>query len=198
MRGNGPPHGATEVTLTSAQCRAGRALIDWSRDQLAGQAGISVRTVLHFERGARGPRPATEDALRRALEAGGVHLRRGGWGRRRRAPAQGPQRRRAAAGRAQRLERRLTIATNAGFLPFRGCQAIPPALRATPIEGSDKDRQSARGGLDHAFLSSRRLRPGARGIDHQAGSPAAFDGRPRHLRPRRSISVMCQRPRLAV
>ena len=70
--GNGPHHGATEVTLTSAQCRAGRGLIDWSRDQLARQAGIAVRTVMHFERGARGPRPATEDALRRALEAGGV------------------------------------------------------------------------------------------------------------------------------
>src|SRR5262245_39219153 len=60
------------VTLTAAQCRAGRALVDWSRDEMGRQAGVAARTILEFERGARVPRTATKAALRRSLEAAGV------------------------------------------------------------------------------------------------------------------------------
>jgi transcriptional regulator with XRE-family HTH domain len=58
--------------LTSPQCRAARALIDWSREQLAEASKVSLRTIVDFERGARQPRELTLDALRAALEAAGV------------------------------------------------------------------------------------------------------------------------------
>ncbi|MFL9824113.1 helix-turn-helix domain-containing protein [Rhodoplanes sp. SY1] len=58
--------------LTAAQCRAARALIEWSRDDLAAASAVAIRTVVDFERGAREPRAATLQALRAALEAAGV------------------------------------------------------------------------------------------------------------------------------
>lgn len=58
--------------LTSAQCRAARALLDWSRDKLAEEATIGLRTLVDFERGARDPRHATLEVLRRTLEKAGV------------------------------------------------------------------------------------------------------------------------------
>jgi len=58
--------------ITPAQSRAGRALIDWSRDQLASASKVALRTIVDFERGAREPREVTKDAIRRALETAGV------------------------------------------------------------------------------------------------------------------------------
>ncbi|MBR3190451.1 helix-turn-helix transcriptional regulator [Bosea sp. (in: a-proteobacteria)] len=58
--------------LTSPQCRAARALIDWSREQLAEASKVSLRTIVDFERGARQPRELTLAALRAALEVAGV------------------------------------------------------------------------------------------------------------------------------
>lgn len=58
--------------LTAAQCRAARALIDWSRDDLADGSRVALRTIVDFERGAREPRETTKAALRAALEAAGV------------------------------------------------------------------------------------------------------------------------------
>lgn len=60
--------------LTSAQCRAARALIEWSRDQLADASKVAVRTIVDFERNAREPREVTKDALCRALAAAGVEF----------------------------------------------------------------------------------------------------------------------------
>jgi DNA-binding XRE family transcriptional regulator len=58
--------------LTPAQCRAARALLDWSRETLAESSKVGLRTVVDFERGARDPRVLTKEALCRALEAAGV------------------------------------------------------------------------------------------------------------------------------
>ena len=58
--------------LTSSQCRAARALIDWSREDLATASKVGLRTIVDFERDARDPRDLTKDALFRALESGGV------------------------------------------------------------------------------------------------------------------------------
>ncbi|MEK8092696.1 helix-turn-helix transcriptional regulator [Methylocystis sp. IM3] len=62
----------SQFLITRAQSRAARALIDWSREQLAEASRVSLRTVVDFERGAREPREITKEALRRALEAAGV------------------------------------------------------------------------------------------------------------------------------
>ncbi|WP_082609779.1 helix-turn-helix transcriptional regulator [Bosea sp. Root381] len=58
--------------LTAAQCRAARAMLDWSRERLAEASKVSLRTIVDFERGARQPREITLGALRTALEAVGV------------------------------------------------------------------------------------------------------------------------------
>ena len=58
--------------ITSAQCRAGRALLDWSQQQLANAARVGVVTVRQFEGGGSHPRNATLAVIKRALEEAGV------------------------------------------------------------------------------------------------------------------------------
>ncbi|RWQ16121.1 MAG: transcriptional regulator [Mesorhizobium sp.] len=60
------------MVLTPGQCRAARALVDWSREYLAEQSKISHRTIVDFEREARDPRDLTKNALRASLERAGV------------------------------------------------------------------------------------------------------------------------------
>lgn len=58
--------------IVPTQCRAGRALLGWSQQELADRAKVGVVTVRQFEAGAAQPRNATLDVLCRALEAAGV------------------------------------------------------------------------------------------------------------------------------
>jgi hypothetical protein len=60
------------TALTSAQCRAGRALIEWSQAQLSQSASIDLQTIADFERRFRAPDETTRRRLRAALEAAGV------------------------------------------------------------------------------------------------------------------------------
>jgi transcriptional regulator with XRE-family HTH domain len=55
-----------------AQCRAARALLDWSQQQLADAARVGIVTVRTFESGQSQPRNSTLDVMQRALEAAGV------------------------------------------------------------------------------------------------------------------------------
>jgi predicted transcriptional regulator len=57
-----------------AQCRAARALLDWTQDDLSRAAWVGVVTIRQFERGASEPRRAILSALRRALEEAGVRF----------------------------------------------------------------------------------------------------------------------------
>jgi predicted transcriptional regulator len=61
-----------DVMLTSEQCRAARALLDWSQGDLAEKAGVGIVTVRQLEAGTHEPRRATLDVIRRALETAGV------------------------------------------------------------------------------------------------------------------------------
>ncbi|OYW61996.1 MAG: transcriptional regulator [Rhizobiales bacterium 12-68-15] len=58
--------------MSPAQCRAARALLDWSQQQLADAARIGVVTVRQFEGGASEPRNSTLTVMRAALETAGV------------------------------------------------------------------------------------------------------------------------------
>ena len=60
------------TALTAAQCRAGRALIEWSQAQLSQSAAIDMQTVADFERRVRAADETTRRRLRAALEAAGV------------------------------------------------------------------------------------------------------------------------------
>ena len=60
--------------ITPAQCRAARALVDWSQQQLADAAKIGNATIRNFEGGKSEPQSATLDVVRRALEKAGVEF----------------------------------------------------------------------------------------------------------------------------
>jgi hypothetical protein len=60
------------TALTAAQCRAGRALIEWSQAQLSLSASIDVNTIVDFEKRFRAPDETTRRRLRATLEAAGV------------------------------------------------------------------------------------------------------------------------------
>ena len=62
----------SEMTLTAEQCRAGRALLNLSRDDLADMAEVGVATISDFERGQRQPYERTLRDIRKALEDAGV------------------------------------------------------------------------------------------------------------------------------
>ena len=66
------------MDITSAQCRAARAMIEWSRDVLAAESRVGKRTIVDFERGARSPQASTLLAIQRAFEeSGGVEFTNG-------------------------------------------------------------------------------------------------------------------------
>ncbi|MGK9233407.1 helix-turn-helix domain-containing protein [Inquilinus limosus] len=60
------------MTITPAQVRAARALLNLTQKELAKRSQVSHRTVVHFEANERHLLPATLAAIRRALEAAGV------------------------------------------------------------------------------------------------------------------------------
>jgi transcriptional regulator with XRE-family HTH domain len=58
--------------ISPAQCRAARALLDWSREQLAEKSGVPIRTLNDFETGATAPRAATLDKLHASFGRAGI------------------------------------------------------------------------------------------------------------------------------
>lgn len=65
------------MSFSPAQCRAARALVEISRDELANRAGVAARTISDFEGGRRAPIRSTLAAMRAALEAAGVEFTNG-------------------------------------------------------------------------------------------------------------------------
>jgi transcriptional regulator with XRE-family HTH domain len=60
------------VDMKPAQARAGRALIGMTQGDLAQRAGVSLSTVVDFERDRRAVAEPSVSAIRAALEAAGV------------------------------------------------------------------------------------------------------------------------------
>jgi transcriptional regulator with XRE-family HTH domain len=58
--------------MTAAQCRAARALLDWSQQALADAAQVGNATIRNFESGKSAPQSATLQVLRTTLESAGV------------------------------------------------------------------------------------------------------------------------------
>jgi len=62
------------LIMTPAQCRAARALIDWTQPRLAEAAGLGLSTVVDFEKARRAVSPDALSAIQRAIEEAGVIL----------------------------------------------------------------------------------------------------------------------------
>lgn len=60
------------MTITPAQSRAARALLNWSQPELANASGTGLSTIRDFETGKRQPIANNLAAIRTALESAGV------------------------------------------------------------------------------------------------------------------------------
>jgi len=60
------------LIITAAQCRAARALIEWSVDDLARASKVDSKTIEDFELRYRAPGDSDKRRVRVALEKGGV------------------------------------------------------------------------------------------------------------------------------
>jgi transcriptional regulator with XRE-family HTH domain len=59
------------------QCRAARALLDWTPPDLAEASGRSLTTVVDYESGRRRVSTEAADRMRAALEAAGIEFTNG-------------------------------------------------------------------------------------------------------------------------
>jgi transcriptional regulator with XRE-family HTH domain len=63
---------------TPSQVKAARALLAWSQQDLARNAGVAVSTVADFERGSRTPIPNNAESIRATLQNAGITFPPGG------------------------------------------------------------------------------------------------------------------------
>jgi len=67
-----------KVVLSPSQCRAARAMLQWSQDDLAKAAGVAKQTLADFEREARQPYERTLADIQAALEGAGIIIAKDG------------------------------------------------------------------------------------------------------------------------
>lgn len=60
------------MSLTASQCRAARAMLDWSPEKLSEAAGIDPAVLTSFEHGQNGSDAEMINRLRSSLEKAGV------------------------------------------------------------------------------------------------------------------------------
>lgn len=60
--------------LTAEQSRAARGWLDWSQEELAKRASVSLSTVRNFEKSRNVPIKNNLDAMQEALEMAGIRL----------------------------------------------------------------------------------------------------------------------------
>ena len=60
------------MSISGSQCRAARALLAWTQDELSSRSAVAKKTIADFETGKRKPYDRTLVDIRAALEAGGV------------------------------------------------------------------------------------------------------------------------------
>jgi transcriptional regulator with XRE-family HTH domain len=60
--------------ITPRQIRAARALLDWSQQELADKAVVSLNALARLERGTVDPRMSTLSAVEKALVLAGIEF----------------------------------------------------------------------------------------------------------------------------
>jgi transcriptional regulator with XRE-family HTH domain len=63
-----------KISIHPHQCRAARALLGWSREQLAKKSKVSMATLADFEAGKRTPYDRTLADIQNTLEQAGIVL----------------------------------------------------------------------------------------------------------------------------
>jgi transcriptional regulator with XRE-family HTH domain len=63
--------------MTPSQCRAARALLNWTQDDLARAAEIGVATVRNFENEKSTPQRSSLKLIQQAFEAVGIQFTNG-------------------------------------------------------------------------------------------------------------------------
>lgn len=63
-----------KMTIIPAQCRAARAMLNWSQEELSKKAKVSRATIADFEREVRKPITNNLIAIQKALEEGGIEF----------------------------------------------------------------------------------------------------------------------------
>jgi transcriptional regulator with XRE-family HTH domain len=61
-----------DLSVTSAQIRAARGLLNWSVRDLSERSGVHRNTITNIETGKSGGEQSTISAIRSALESSGV------------------------------------------------------------------------------------------------------------------------------
>lgn len=69
-----PPVPPPSLEITPAQCRAARGLLGWTQEELGKQAGITMRTVIAFEKGENRPQAGTMGKLVTCLQDAGIRF----------------------------------------------------------------------------------------------------------------------------
>ena len=65
--------------MSPAQCRAARALLNWSQSDLVDHCGITKKTIADFERGmTTRPHERSYQAIVTAFKAAGIEFIKGG------------------------------------------------------------------------------------------------------------------------
>lgn len=75
------PPGTVFPMVSGRQIRAGRALLNWSQQELADKAVVSANAVARLERGQADSRTSTVTAIEKALAKGGIEFIAAGNGR---------------------------------------------------------------------------------------------------------------------
>ncbi len=62
------------MEISPAQCRAARALLNWTQETLARKVGVALKTVRDFETGRRKPLQIVRSSIKQALEQAGIEF----------------------------------------------------------------------------------------------------------------------------
>ena len=62
------------MAFTDAQCRAARALLNWTQEDLVAHSKITKKTIADFERGVTRPHAQTIAQIAAAFEAAGIEF----------------------------------------------------------------------------------------------------------------------------
>ena len=62
------------MDISPAQCRAARALLNWTQEKLAEKVGVAHKTIHSFESEQRTPHKFSRAAIKQAFEEAGIEF----------------------------------------------------------------------------------------------------------------------------